>query len=97
MISTHLRMHLPARPLLRHDYTRAKSVADVDPADGTAPALPSVLTIGEVCALLKVSRWTIYQLIRSRQLATIKLGRRRVVPATAVVALIERLQAEEAF
>jgi len=55
-----------------------------------------MLTIQEACAALRISKWTLYQLIRSRQLVTIKIGSRRVVPAAAIQALIDRLQDEEA-
>lgn len=55
-----------------------------------------VFTVNEACSALRVSRWTLYNLIRSGQLATIKLGKRRLIPETAVQALIERLQADEA-
>jgi excisionase family DNA binding protein len=57
----------------------------------------SLLTVPEVCAILRVSRWTVYQLIRSRQLETIKIGSRRCVTVTAVQALIDLLRAEQAW
>jgi excisionase family DNA binding protein len=58
--------------------------------------VPVVLTVPEACAVLKISRWTLYQLIRTRQLETIKMGSRRCVPVSAIQALVERLRAEEA-
>lgn len=58
-------------------------------------AAPAVLTVQETCTTLRVSRWTVYRLIRSGQLQTIKLGRRRVVPTAAVRALVDRLGGEE--
>jgi hypothetical protein len=36
------------------------------------------------------------ELIRSRQLASIKVGRRRLIPVAAIHSLIDRLQAQEA-
>jgi len=36
------------------------------------------------------------ELLRTRQLASIKVGRRRLIPLTALEALVERLQTEEA-
>ena len=79
-------------------YTRAKA-GDQYPAapeiNNDGHVVPTVLTVSEACVALRISKWTIYQLIRSRQLATIKIGKRRVIPATAIRALIERLQAEE--
>jgi len=73
-------------------YTRAKPT---EPGYGNG-TVPSVLTIQETCAVLRISKWTLYQLIRSRQLVTIKIGSRRVVPAAAIQALIDRLQEEGA-
>ena len=61
------------------------------------PSPPMVLTVTQACEALKVSRWSIYELIRTRQLVTIKIGRRRLIPATAVHVLVERLSAEEAL
>jgi excisionase family DNA binding protein len=50
---------------------------------------PSLLTITEACAELRVSRWSVYQLIRNGKLATITIGRRRLVPAAAIRTLID--------
>ncbi|SEG91096.1 DNA binding domain-containing protein, excisionase family [Thermomonospora echinospora] len=43
-----------------------------------------VLTLDEAAALLRLSRWSLYNLIRSNRLRTIKVGRRRIVPAAAI-------------
>jgi excisionase family DNA binding protein len=74
-----------------HGYTRTKP----NEPNSDSTAVPTMLTIQEACAALRVSKWTIYQLIRSRQLATIKIGSRRVVPLAAIQALLKRLQEEE--
>ncbi|RNL84314.1 helix-turn-helix domain-containing protein [Halostreptopolyspora alba] len=50
-----------------------------------------VLTVDEAAARLRVSRWTLYNLIRSGQLRTIKIGRRRLVPAAALAECIAAL------
>ena len=44
-------------------------------------------TIPESIALLRSSRATVYKLIDSGRLATIKEGRRRYVPGSAIAAL----------
>lgn len=77
---------------LSRGYTRAKP-AEPDYGNGT---VPSVLTIQEACSALRISKWMLYQLIRSRQLATIKIGSRRVVTLVAIQALLDRLRDEEA-
>jgi excisionase family DNA binding protein len=56
-----------------------------------------LFTIAEACTALRISRWTLYRLIRSRQLATIKLRSRRFVPRDALHALIEHLSNEDAL
>ena len=43
----------------------------------------TLFTIDEAAARLRVSRWSVYNLIRSGQLRTIKIGRRRLVPIDA--------------
>lgn len=48
------------------------------------------LTVPEVMAALRVGRHAVYDLIRSRQLASIKVGRARRIPATALSAYITR-------
>ena len=51
-----------------------------------------LLTIDEAAASLRVSRWSVYNLIRSGQLRTIKIGRRRLVPMNALTECLERLK-----
>jgi excisionase family DNA binding protein len=51
-----------------------------------------LLTIAEVAVLLRVSKWSVYQLIWSGQLNTLTIGRRRLVRPSAYaecVALLE--------
>ena len=52
---------------------------------------PAVLTVDEAAEHLRVSRWTVYNLIRSNQLRTVKIGRRRLVPAAAITECLDRL------
>jgi excisionase family DNA binding protein len=69
-------------------FWRRTSLA-ASPADDSVT--PILLTITEACVVLRVSRWSLYQLIRSRKLATVQIGRRRLIPRDALQALIERL------
>ncbi|TDD73480.1 DNA-binding protein [Actinomadura darangshiensis] len=55
-----------------------------------------VLTVDEAAERLRVSRWTLYNLIRSNQLRTIKIGRRRLVPANALADYLDQLTEEAA-
>lgn len=47
-----------------------------------------MLTVEEVARRLRVSRWTVYKLIKERQLVSGKLGRSRRVPLSAIAACI---------
>lgn len=50
-----------------------------------------VLTVDEAAARLRVSRWTLYTLIRSNQLKSFKVGRRRLIEAAALAECIKAL------
>lgn len=56
-----------------------------------------LLTVPQAMAQLNVSRWTLYNLIRSGELASVTIGRARRIPATALDEFItNRLQQETA-
>lgn len=61
----------------------------------TRAELPQVLTVPEVMAALRLSRFKVYDLIRTKQLRSITIGRARRVPADALTQFI-RNQMEEA-
>ena len=50
-----------------------------------------VLTVDEAAERLRVSRWTLYNLIRSNQLRTVKIGRRRLIPVAALADYLAEL------
>jgi excisionase family DNA binding protein len=52
---------------------------------------PGLLTVDEAAEYLRVSRWTVYNLIRSNQLRTVKIGRRRLVTLAALSECVESL------
>lgn len=57
--------------------------------------MPQLLTVPEAMAQLNVSRWTLYNLIRSGELASVTIGRARRIPAAALDDFIsDRLQQE---
>ncbi|MGW1136953.1 helix-turn-helix domain-containing protein [Streptomyces zhihengii] len=58
-------------------------------------ATAELLTVPEVMARLKLGRSTVYDLIRSRRLTSITIGRSRRVPADALSDFIAR-EIEEA-
>nr|WTB30957.1 helix-turn-helix domain-containing protein [Streptomyces sp. NBC_00830] len=60
-------------------------------------ASAELLTVPEVMARLKISRSAVYDLIRTRQLDSLTLGRARRIPSHALAALTHtRLEQEAA-
>jgi excisionase family DNA binding protein len=55
-----------------------------------------LLTVPEAAQRLRVSKWMLYNLIRSRQLQTLKIGSRRLVRATAIRTYLSSLEEEAA-
>jgi excisionase family DNA binding protein len=55
---------------------------------------PAMLTVAEACAYLRISKWSLYQLIRQDKLKSVKIGRRRLVPLSSIEHFIKQLQAE---
>ena len=53
--------------------------------------MEALLRVDEAAALLKVSRWTLYRLIKERQLVTVKVGASRRVPVESVRAYVASL------
>ncbi|WP_405409121.1 helix-turn-helix domain-containing protein [Streptomyces decoyicus] len=59
--------------------------------------MPSaLLTVDQVAARLCVSRWTVYNLIRSRELASLTIGRCRRISEAALNAYISLRTEQEA-
>jgi excisionase family DNA binding protein len=55
-----------------------------------------LLTLNEVADLLRISRWSVYQLIWSGQLRTLTIGRRRLVRPAALAACVDQLDGKAA-
>lgn len=51
--------------------------------------LALLLTVRETADQLKTSEWTVHKLIRERQLGSIKIGARRLVPYDALETFID--------
>jgi excisionase family DNA binding protein len=56
-----------------------------------------LLTIAEVSLLLRVSKWSVYQLIWSGQLRTLTIGRRRLIRPAAYVECVTQLEGKAAL
>ncbi|WP_430791327.1 helix-turn-helix domain-containing protein [Actinoplanes sp. G11-F43] len=50
-----------------------------------------LLTVTQVMARLQVSRHTVYQLIRTRRLRSVLIGRCRRIPAVALAAYLREI------
>lgn len=62
----------------------------------TLPPDEVYLTVPEVADRLRISRWKVYELIRTRELASFTVGRCRRVPAHAVAEMVDRLISDAA-
>lgn len=54
-----------------------------------------LLTVPEVMARMKVGRHKVYDLIRSRQLRSVKVGGSRRIPLSALAAYVSQLMEEQ--
>jgi excisionase family DNA binding protein len=55
----------------------------------------TLLTVPEACARLRISRWSLYQLIHQHRLVTVTIGRRRLVPGVEIERFVGSLAATE--
>src|SRR5690606_2429219 len=86
------RPHARRGPAGRRSDRQAVAVPrPVRPAPKEFCVTALVLTVDEAAERLRVSRWTLYNLIRSNQLRTVKLGRRRLVPVDALAECLDKL------
>jgi excisionase family DNA binding protein len=65
------------------------------PKQNKSYSTPALLTMSEASKALRISKWSLNALVQRRRLSTIRIGRRRLVPATSIEALIETLRSEE--
>lgn len=49
-----------------------------------------LLTVEEARKKLRISVWAFYRLVQQRQIVTIKIGRRRLVPVSAIQKFIQQ-------
>jgi excisionase family DNA binding protein len=55
-----------------------------------------LLTVPEAAQRLRISKWMLYNLIRSRRLRTVRIGSRRLVRVSAIAAYLSTLEDEVA-
>lgn len=55
---------------------------------------PLLLTVQEASSALRISRWSLYQLINNRRLKSVRIKNRRLIALVDLSALIEELREE---
>jgi excisionase family DNA binding protein len=55
-----------------------------------------LVTVDEAAALLAVSRWTVYRLIKERRVVSVQVGRCRRITASSLAAYMDELIEEVA-
>ncbi|MCA1705493.1 MAG: helix-turn-helix domain-containing protein [Actinobacteria bacterium] len=73
-----------------------KESSEPDTGATATEGAPLLVTIPEACAALRISRWSLYQLINKRRLKTVRIDRRRLIATIDLAALVEELRAEGA-
>lgn len=63
---------------------------------GPAPVPAVLYNVEEAAEALRLSRWTLYELIRSGRLRSVKQGHRRLVPVAALDEYVALLESEGA-
>lgn len=77
---------MPKSAALRDALERAK---------GREPTVTSMLTVAEACEQLRISRWKLNRLRQEKKIKSIKIGSRRLFPASAIAEYVqEQLEAE---
>jgi excisionase family DNA binding protein len=59
-----------------------------------AEALPRLLSIPQTCRLLGVGRSSLYQMMASGHVRSVKIGRRRLVPREAIDEFVANLPSD---
>lgn len=77
--------NMPKSAALREALERAKQ---------GGPTGARLLTVHEACRELRISRWMLYHLIKKKELESIKIGKRRLIPADAIDEYVKRLRKE---
>jgi len=59
------------------------------------PIRPRLLDINEACEALRISRWSMYQLINQRSIKTVRVRGRHLIAPQDLDDFVDRLRAEE--
>lgn len=69
----------------------ASGVAKPDPIDTGRAEAAMLYPVAEVAALLGIGRTNVYYLMNDGKLGSVRIGSRRLIPRTALVAFVEGL------
>jgi excisionase family DNA binding protein len=61
---------------------------------GHVPVSTAMLTMREACKELRISRWSLYRLINEGRVESVKIGRRRLIPADALADFVRKIREE---
>lgn len=80
---------IPKSAALREALEKAKQRKQ-----GNVPAGTTMFTMAEACKELRISRWSLYRLINDGKLESVKIGRRRLIPADALADFVKKIREE---
>ena len=60
--------------------------------DSQVPTYPALITIDDAARLLSLGKTSVYELIRSKRLESVKIGKSLRIPSAAVSKFIESLR-----
>jgi excisionase family DNA binding protein len=72
-----------------------RPASSLDDTTAETKASPELLTVPEACDALRISKGALYRLIHDRELTTLRIGRRRLVPRTSIRRLVDAMTAAE--
>jgi excisionase family DNA binding protein len=81
--------HTPKLDSEQPDRTKSRKVLDMSNTN-ELPSCPTLYTITEAAEQLRVSRWMIYQLIRSNELKTLTIASRRLIASDDLIDFIKQ-------
>lgn len=80
---------IPKSEALREALENARRRKRGDVSVGT-----TMFTMAEACKELRLSRWSLYRLINEGQIESVKIGRRRLIPADALAEFVRKIREE---
>lgn len=67
--------------------------AQAQAAEPAAPPTPVLYTVPEAAEQMRCAESTVWQLLRAGELGSVRVGRKRLIPATAITAYLSGVSA----